>query len=79
MTHPFPTENIEQYLAKDINKQELAKQFLSIQNVTKRERYFQGIQNMDFLMQKYLKQIVDAFVGVIFSYDSLADISCVLQ
>ena len=25
-------------------------------------------------MQKYLKQIVDAFVGVIFSYDSLADI-----
>ena len=36
----FPIENIEQYLTKDINKQELAKQFLSQQSVTKRENFF---------------------------------------
>ena len=53
----FPTENIKQYLTKNITKQELAKQFLSIQNVTERERYFQSIQNVDSLMQKYGSQI----------------------
>ena len=53
----FPTENIEQYLAKNITKQELAKQFLSIQNMSERERYFQNIQNVDSLMQKYRSQI----------------------
>ena len=69
--NPFPTENIEQYLAKDITKQELAKQFLSIQNATKRERYFQGVQNMDFLMQKYGKQITKAVEYILTLYSSL--------
>ena len=70
----FPTENIEQYLAKDITKQELAKQFLSIQNATKRERYFQGVQNMDFLMQKYRKQTAEAVSEILTLYTSLAKI-----
>ena len=69
--NPFPTENIIQYLAKDITKQELAKQFLSIQNVTKRERYFQGVQNMDFLMQKYRKQVAKAVEDILELYLSL--------
>ena len=69
--NPFPTENIEQYLAKDITKQELAKQFLSIQNATKRERYFQGVQNMDFLMHKYRKRVAEAVEYILELYLSL--------
>ena len=55
--HPFPTENIEQYLAKIITKQELAKQFLSLQNITEREKYFQVLHNIDYLTHKYSGQI----------------------
>ena len=69
----FPTQNIGQYLWKGITKQALAKQFLSIQNVTKRERYFQGVQNMDFLMQKYRKQIALAVPGILWSYRDLTE------
>ena len=68
----FPTENIRQYLAKSITKRELAKQFLSIQSVTKRERYFQGVQNIDFLMQKYQTQIKDPLIDIIISYSEMA-------
>ena len=69
--HGLSTENIEQYLTKSITKQELAKQFLSIQNMTKRERYFQGVQNMDFLLRKYPKQMHDATVNIMISYQQL--------
>ena len=53
----FPIENIEQYLAKDITKQELAKQFLSRENVTERENFFQDIKKMEDHMQAYQNHI----------------------
>ena len=55
--NPYSTDNIRQYLAKEITKQELAMQFLSLQNVTEREKYFQVLYNIDFLIQKYFGQI----------------------
>ena len=64
---PFATENIEQYLTKDITKQELAKQFLSEQNVTKREIYFNRIQNIDVLMQRYSGHMDTIRVYILFS------------
>ena len=53
----FPIENIEQYLDKDITKQELPKQFLSQQNVAKRENFFQDIKKMEDHMQVYQNHI----------------------
>ena len=71
--NPYSTRSIEQYLDKNITKQEMAKQFFSLQNVTERERYFQGIQNMYSLMQKYLDQIND-IVYFLMSYPDLKNI-----
>ena len=70
----FLTENIEQYLAKDITKKELAKQFLSMENMTLRERYLQGIQNIDSVMQKYSGQINGIRASLLFGYPGLTDI-----
>ena len=62
--NPFPTENIEQYLDKDITKQELAKQFLSVQNVTEREKYFQAIKDTNSLMQTYQQKMGDVVLDI---------------
>ena len=70
--HLFPTENIEQYLTKDITKQELAKQFLSVQNVTEREKYFQGIRDIDSVTQKYVNQIHHIRSSLLSAYRYLA-------
>ena len=62
--NPFPTENIEQYLDKDITKQELAKQFLSVQNVIEREKYFQAIKDTNSLMQTYQQMMEQAALNI---------------
>ena len=60
--HSFVTESMSQYLGKNMTKQELAKQFLSAQNLTKRENFFQRIINSeDFLIdyQTQFKKMID--------------------
>ena len=47
------TDMMAQYIAKNITKQELAQQFFSEENVTRREALFQGIKDMEGLMQQY--------------------------
>ena len=45
------------YLAKNITKKELAEQFLSEQNVSKREGFLQNIKSMDGFMQEFEQEI----------------------
>ena len=47
------TDMMAQYIAKNITKQELAQQFFNEENVTRREALFQGIKDMEDLMQQY--------------------------
>ena len=47
------SDMMAQYLAKNITKQELAQQFFSEENVTKREGLFEGITDIQNLMQQY--------------------------
>ena len=47
------TDMMARYIAKNITKQELAQQFFSEENVTRREALFQGIKDMEGLMQQY--------------------------
>ena len=47
------SDMMAQYLAKSITKQELAEQFFGEENVTKREGLFQGIKDIENLMQQY--------------------------
>ena len=47
------TDMMAQYIAKNITKEELAQQFFSEENVTRREALFQGIKDMEGLMQQY--------------------------
>ena len=47
------TQNLSQYLVKNITKQELAEQFFSEQNVTDREEFLTNSNDIEDLMEQY--------------------------
>ena len=53
----FLSDIMTQYLIQNITKQELAEEFFSEQNVKKRENMFQGVKEMDNLMQEYERSL----------------------
>ena len=53
----FPTDNMKQYLDGKITKHELARQFLSKQNTTRREEFSKTIDEMKNLLTQYEDQL----------------------